>query len=294
MKNLLRTSAALAIVAMAAAFTGCEPEGGNNGRSGTFVSLTWELSRDGTLTIGGRGEMPNWEANQSPPWTRYKDDIRSVITGAGVSRIGSFAFFECKNLTSASLARGLSWIGSNAFRDCPALTEVVIPEGVSIMGSGVFNFCTALESVDLPDGIRTIDNFTFSGCSNLTEADIPNTVTSIGMGVFHSCAKLTSITIPESVTQIQPYAFEKCTGLTSVVIGENVTKIGDFDDVRGLRPAFLDCHALKDVTIMATTPPSIHGDFFETGDTLHVPAGCLEVYRNSPWGEAFTDIVEQS
>jgi hypothetical protein len=92
---------------------------------------------------------------------------------------------------------------------------------------------------------------------------IEDGVTTIGDSAFIYCAGLTSITIPNSVTTIQVGAFENCENLT-------------------------------DVTIMAKMPPAINStrNFMANNDTLYVPVGCADAYRNSIWGELFTTITE--
>jgi hypothetical protein len=107
--------------------------------------------------------------------------------------------------------------------------------------------------------------------------------------MFYGCTGLASVTLPDSVTAIESSAFRGCTGLRSITIPKNVTVISG--SVYG--SAFSECTALLDVTIMATTPPSIYRDFEITGDTLHVPKGCMDAYKNSAWARDFTNIVEQ-
>ena len=115
--------------------------------------------------------------------------------------------------------------------------------------------------------------------STVTYGGTTYSVTTIGEDAFRDCTGLTSITIPNSVTSIEYMAFYGCSGLTSITIPNSVTSIGE--------DAFADCTGLTDVTIQHTDPKecdceysAFNGSSCETA-TLHVPVGCVDVYRNS-------------
>ena len=52
--------------------------------------------------------------------------------------IGSYTFYECRNLKSLKLPSGVTEIGSSAFEDCRDLTSLTIPSGVTEIGSSAF------------------------------------------------------------------------------------------------------------------------------------------------------------
>lgn len=57
----------------------------------------------------------------------------------------------------------------------------------------------------------------------------------------------------------------------------------------------IHCYKLKDVTVLATTPPSIMSSTFSTYDaTLHVLPGCGEAYKAHYNWKKFTNIVEDA
>ncbi len=113
----------------------------------------------------------------------------------------------------------------------------------------------------------------------------------VGNYAFSGCEALTAIEVPDNVIVLGNYAFEKCSGAKTATIGTGVTAIDD--------SSFFYCTALTDVTIRATTPPMMLNDgeaayynFYISGDTLHVPAGCVDAYEASEeWAKVFTDIV---
>ena len=230
-------------------------------QSGQTGPLTWVLE-DGTLTISGEGEMPDYIYPPAVPWFAYQESIYTVIMEPGITAIGNFAFWQCQSLSSVSIPDGVTSIGKSAFRTCSSLTSITIPNGVKTIGEEAFCYCS-LTSIIIPNSVTTIGNFAFSGasltsitlpnsittisegcfdsCKNLTSITLPNTIKTIGRQAFCFCMNLPSITIPNSVTTIEDGAFSSCYGLTSIVIPNSVTKIGI--------GAFLLCSKLTSVTL---------------------------------------------
>ena len=98
--------------------------------NGTTGTLTWVLCEDGTLTISGEGEMPDFIPNYTDgysltPWREYCDYITKVIIDDDVSRIGNFAFYKCGKLTSVTIGSSVNFIGDEAFSICSNLTEII-------------------------------------------------------------------------------------------------------------------------------------------------------------------------
>ena len=100
------------------------------------------------------------------------------------------------------------------------------------------------------------------------------------------------IVIPSTVTTIGARAFVGCTKITSIEIPAGVTDIGIW--------AFLNCDNLRDVYCHISDPSVIDLGGFTfsldseeySGRTLHVPAGCVNAYKESDWSEYFSTIVE--
>ena len=96
------------------------------------------------------------------------------------------------------------------------------------------------------------------------------------------------------MTSIEAGVFGFCESLTSIIIPENVMSIG--------RNAFAECTGLKRVKIEASVPPSIIVDEtsipndestfagVDKSIPVYVPASSVEAYRNSAWGQVFSNI----
>ena len=217
------------------------------------------------LTITGTGDMASYEISLPAPWKSFREEIENVSIADSVTSIGSYAFYECRGLTSITIPCGVTRIGESAFNDCYNLEQITIPDSVTSIGDKAF-YLTAyyvertnrengvlyignhlIKAFDISgeyeikSGTKTIAGNAFDWCSGLTAITIPGSVTYIGDDAFSNCEGLTSVTIPNSVKSIGNGAFDNCTGLTSVTIPNSVTSIGD--------SAFNYCTDLTTVTI---------------------------------------------
>ena len=285
--------------------------------SAIHAEVTHKLSDDGTLTISGTS-MPYYGSNRNVPWCNDRDKIRKVVIMDGVTNIGNYVFYICKNLTSVTIPNSVTSIGRYAFYYCPALTSVTIPNSVTSIDEKTFVICPGLTSITvekgntkydsrdncnaiietnnnklilgcqntvIPNSVTSIGYHAFEWCSALTSIKIPNSVTSIGEAAFNACESLTSVEIPNFVTSIGEDAFSNCLGLTSVEIGNSITSIE--------RQAFYGCSALTSITLKGSTPPEFGGDVFGYVDKsipVYVPANSIEAYKSALGGFGFTNI----
>ena len=89
----------------------------NAQESGTCgPNLKWHLTDDGVLTITGKGKM--YDHSDSRPWGWGYSDIKRIIIGDGVTRIGRSAFEDCSSLTSVTIPNSVTTIGWDAFSGC--------------------------------------------------------------------------------------------------------------------------------------------------------------------------------
>lgn len=89
-----------------------------------------------------------------------------------VTEINSYAFADCKNLTSVVFSNNLIRIDDNAFQRCTSLTSINLPESIRLTGYSAFGECTSLTSITIPANIETIGNYSFSGCTNLNSIHV--------------------------------------------------------------------------------------------------------------------------
>ena len=245
--------------------------------SGTCgANLTWTLDDKGVLTISGSGKMSNWSIYSNAPWYSEGFNIKTVTIESGVTSIGDYAFYFCRNLTSAEIPDSVASIGRSVFSGCSNLTSVIVDsdnENYSSLDGNLFDksqtilLMYAMGKKDaeytIPDSVTSIGSSAFYRCSNLTNITIPNSVTSIGSSAFSECG-LTSAEIPDSVKSIEDNTFYRCNKLADVIIGNGVTSIGyrafaESDNLTSVKignsvtsigyMAFYKCSGLTSITI---------------------------------------------
>jgi hypothetical protein len=156
-------------------------------------NLTWNFNEEaGILTISGTGAMTSYDYTNCP-WKNYRNSIQTVIIENGVTTIGSYAFYNCPNLSNIEIPESITTIGNSAFRKCVHLTEVVIPNSVTLLENGAFNDCTNLSSIKIGTGITQINSATFMNCTNLKTVIIAGNITKIDGSAFRGCDSLTKV-----------------------------------------------------------------------------------------------------
>ena len=239
--------------------------------------------------------------------------LTSVSIPNSVTSIGYMAFFFCNSLSNLTLSENLTTIGASSFIACNGLKSLIIPASVLKIGNRAFTECEGLESIKvesqnikydsrndcnaiiethsnrlilgckntvIPQDVTTIGDGAFAGCVGIETLDIPQSVTTIENGAFWNCKGLKNFIVGNNVELIDRGAFEECINLSSIVVPSTINKIGQW--------AFYQCSALKDFYIYAENCPTTDKDAFEEtpieNATLHVPAGSVELYKQtSPW-----------
>lgn len=237
-----------------------DPSADISGTAGETIS--WTLSADGLLTISGEGEMPNFEDfEEEAPWLAYRDRIKTVVIGEGITHIAPWAFMDCPVLTSITFPETLVSFGHHAVNHCPELKEITLPasaesfEEAPFEGSGLLNiyvdadseFYTSVDGVlytkdetvlmaypagrtdteyAVPEGTERIFVSAFQ-YSNLETIVLPSTLTEIDNWVFARCKALRIIEIPAGVTSVGEYAFYEIPTLSFVKFNGLLPYVGE-------------------------------------------------------------------
>lgn len=228
-----------------------------SGECGAYGSnASWSLKKlddkgeQHELVISGSGAMSDYRSEASVPWTHYESaeegaepqDLREKITSVRIegnlTNIGSYAFYNCDNLTTltAETPSQLKTIGAYAFSDCEKLANMNLSQTPLVsIGDYAFSDNAALEAVELPETLETIGKRAFMR-SGLASVTVPASVSEIGDWAFRWCDKLASFTMeePEEDADIRPdasigaYALADCAALGRVSFSENLMSLGDY------------------------------------------------------------------
>ncbi len=196
--------------------------------SGTLEGgLSWSLTKAGTLTISGKGAMPDFSSTGDQPWNDNGSKIRKVLIGDGVTSIGSCAFWNC-GVLSAEISPSVTTIGNSAFRSSSVIS-VTVPSSVKTIGDSAFRECENLSSVTVSEGVEKIDQNAFRACKSLTSIALPASIGEVGAAAFFQCQALKSATFAAGDKQVKlgDNMFTQCYYLMSVKLPKNIDCIGE-------------------------------------------------------------------
>lgn len=62
-------------------------------------TLTWHLDNN-SLVIEGSGDMYNYSTDEPAPWNEMANQVTKIVLPDGITRIGSYAFYNCTGVAS--------------------------------------------------------------------------------------------------------------------------------------------------------------------------------------------------
>lgn len=205
-----------------------DPEANVSIASGTLEGgLIWNLTKAGTLSITGKGAMPDFGSTGEQPWRNNSSQVRKVIIGNGVTSIGACAFWEC-GVLSAEISPSVTTIGNSAFRSS-SIISVTIPPAVKTIGDSAFQQCQNLSSVTISEGVEMISQNAFRACTSLPSIVLPASIGEVGAAAFFQCQELKSVTFIPGSKQVKlgDNIFTQCYYLMSVTLPKSVDRIGE-------------------------------------------------------------------
>lgn len=190
-----------------------------------------------------------------------------------VTKVASYAFNGCMNLTSVNIPQSIKTIDNHAFCGCPELTILTLPDSLETMCMSAFASCPNLKNIVLPSTLKEIPNSCFVGCG-FEEITIPEGVETIRMDAFGFDVNLKKISLPSTLKTLERGVFWECSSLERIDIPASVTYLGDF--------LLWGCTSLKAVYDHAIQPQPCSG-IVRKGfkGVIYVPAQSVEAYRHT-------------
>ncbi len=243
---------------------------------GNPSGLQWKLTKSGTLTISGKGDMPDFNFGNpsisNRPWNDNIGSVQKIIIEDGVTSIGSNAFRKC-DVYSVSIPKSVKKIGDDAFRECRKISYVYL-EGVVTIGERAFQSCDNIRGVTLPACINKIGSAAFFQCQQLLSVGFDPDTESVTVGddIFNSCWRLMDVTLPKTMNQIGKNMFYSCMALPGLIIPEGVTSIGE--------GAFTNCSYMTTVFIPKSVKQIGIAAFAKSGLTTVYYGGSEAEWKN--------------
>lgn len=204
------------------------------------TNLQWTFdAADSLLTITGTGRMYDYSTDTKAPWYVWREGIKRVVIGDGVTVIGMYAFWDIP-MDSVSFGNTLETIREYAFSGCYMLRRLDFPASLQRIEHEAFASNHALKVIDFGASEAIVEYYAFAGlpslqtilfskvkeiqwrafenCSQMTTLQLGDSLKHIGDNAFHNCNALKKVYIPASVTQIDVGAFSYTTALDTIVV----------------------------------------------------------------------------
>lgn len=160
-----------------------------------------------TITENGDYYITEYDmvsVNVSAPVTfDWSGVIDRTISGditipSGMTKVGSYAFYYCNNLTGVTIPGSVIEIAGYAFSNCASLTRVTLNEGLQIINSGAFTSTKNVSEITIPSTVTTINAsaLRFYPDSKLTVYMLPTTPPTLSTSVFWT-TYLKKIVVPK-------------------------------------------------------------------------------------------------
>ncbi len=154
---------------------------------------------------------------------RYND--MTITFGEGIERIGEYAFYNLRSVTTYTMPKSLKSIGDYAFYRNSSLEKVKISEGLEKIGYGAFAECESLESLNLPASLTEMKKNSFEGDENLVLTVVKSSYAksaAYNYGIKHKVGTSGTVITPESSPE-NPEIGDITTGIAVCKAGDEVT-----------------------------------------------------------------------
>ena len=183
-----------------------------------------------------------------------------------VETIGSYAFYNCKNLSKITLPQSIKRIEEYAFNGCASLTTINVTDSVEYVGGYAFNnsgyyndranwdngflylntLLIAAEEKNVASDCKLYSKTTLVASNvfysfDITSISFNDKLKYINDSAFQGCAKIKSINLPKSLVTVGKYAFRSCAGVECLTLNYGLSEIGwyAFDGLKKITEIYI-------------------------------------------------------
>ena len=131
------------------------------------TNLQWTFdAADSLLTITGTGRMYDYTIDTKAPWYVWREGIKRVVIGDGVTVIGTYAFYNI-SMNSVTFGNTLETIREYGFWQCYSLQRLDFPASLQYIEREAFSSNYNLKVIDFGASEAIVGSYAFGGASSL-------------------------------------------------------------------------------------------------------------------------------
>ena len=193
-------------------------------------NIKWDFDEEtGVLTLSGSGNMDSFEIEDTEemtivhtPWEAYKDSIKKVVIGKGITKLSQCAFYRCSSLEEVEGLDSDVYMEDAVFFRTPYFVNNAEQDGALFYLNNQLvdvdeEVSETLREADIRPGTTAISTTYLSFCPDLAKVTLPEGLRYITAGAFYGLEKLETIEVPESVEALDIWTFHT-PGLKSITI----------------------------------------------------------------------------
>lgn len=191
-------------------------------------TLTYDFDYNNNIVIMGvcnetdRLEIPNFAVKIAEG--AFKElDIKHVVIGNNVVKIGANAFKNCRNITDIKLGSSIKEIGSKAFFMCKSIENIEFNESLELIDEFAF-YGTSLKHIVIRGKLNKIKYAAFS-CTNLQVIDIKNTLITHLTESIYEGKSLSIVRLPRNLKSLNIKLLSNLYNLKDIYIPESLQEI---------------------------------------------------------------------
>lgn len=173
---------------------------------------------------------------------QYKD-AQSYKVEDFVSKIGSFAFENCKKMNSLILTDYVKELDPYAFYGLESLTDLDLHQ-VEKIGSYAFMGLESINYLRIPQSVKKIDSYCFMRMENLKTLEFDCALDEVPSYAFMHCDELETIKFNKRIKTLESYAFHGADSVRAIDFSQGVSEVRSY--------AFSHCESLQELTFPNT------------------------------------------